>query len=465
MLKTNNEETAPKSVSWMLGGAIVTVTSHQRSGWATITTTRPTGQTSVIAKLENVPLLDLGEDNADLSSLPAFLMANRELRRDINDIHATVQAIEEGEEAEEKDKDDKKDKEEEKKDDKADDGEAKYDVATAKDEFDPAAVDIVTVKPPPPKDEAGANFVWSGATPSQRRKDVTVEPSYLALQLLSSYPNNDLRVPRGILIPPTPKNDRALRGIINTSVINTFKIAVLYAGPGQTNETEILGNVDGSPLFLDFLAGLGRIIRLKGQVDVFTGGLDRENDTDGLYAYAWWDDLAQMIFHAPTLMPNVPHFPEYTNKKRLVGNDYVKIIYNESGADFAFDTIKTSFNFVNIVISPYATRDAADAGSLLASAGPQETFGPRRDEWGGDSEDFFKVVLQVRPGIPDFSPIGEYKLVSRRNLPTLVRQIAHQGNSMAVRFQHVQGAVDAQSAEYITDWRARYQSMQRLRNM
>ncbi|GMK60024.1 hypothetical protein CspeluHIS016_0902410 [Cutaneotrichosporon spelunceum] len=469
MLKANNEEMEPKTVSWMLGGAIVSITSHQRSGWATITTTRPTGQTSVVAKLENVPLLDIGEDDADLATIPAFLMANRELRRDVNDIHATVKTIEEGDEGDDKiEKEKKKEKEEDKKVKEEVDDEGKYDTTTAKKYFDPTAVDIVTAKPPPPKDEAGANFVWSGATPSQRRKDVTVDPSYLALQLLSSYPNSDLSIPRGVLIPQTAKHERAVRGIINTSVINTFKIAVLYVGPGQKNETEILGNVDGSPLFLDFLAGLGRIIRLKGQVDVFTGGMDRENDTDGLYAYAWWDDLAQMIFHAPTLMPNLPHFPEYTNKKRLVGNDYVKIIYNESGADFAFDTIKTSFNFVNIVISPYATRDAADAGSLLSTStsapAPQEP-GPQRDEWGGDSEDFFKVVLQVRPGIPDFSPVGEYKLVSRRNLPTLVRQIAHQGNSMAVRFQHVQGAVDAESAEYITDWRARWRSMRRLRNM
>ncbi|BEI87046.1 hypothetical protein CcaverHIS002_0703920 [Cutaneotrichosporon cavernicola] len=468
MLKTNNQEMAPKTVSWMLGGAIVTVTSHQRSGWATITTTRPTGQTSVVAKLENVPLLQLGEDNADLATVPAFLMANRQLRRDVNDIRSTVKTIEEGDEGESEDEKEKERETEKKANEEGTDDEDKYDTAAAKKDFDPTAVDIVTVKPPPPKDEAAASFVWSGATPSQRRKDVTVDPSYLALQLLSSYPNNDLTVPRGVLIPSTPKHERAVSGIIKTSVINTFKIAVLYVGPGQTNETEILGNVDGSPLFLDFLAGLGRIIRLKGQVDVFTGGMDRENDTDGLYAYAWWDDLAQMIFHAPTLMPNFSHFPEYTNKKRLVGNDYVKIIYNESGVDFAFDTIRTSFNFVNIVISPYATRDAADAGSLLSAStsapAPQE-YGPPRDEWGGDSEDFFKVVLQVRPGIPDFSPVGEYKLVSRRNLPILVRQIAHQGNSMALRFQHVQGAVDSESAEYITDWRTRWRSMQRLRNM
>lgn len=476
MIKSTNQDQVPKSMSWTLGGAIVTVTSHQRSGWATITNTRPTGQTSVVCKLENVPFLELGEDHADLASLPAFLMANREQKRDVNEV--IVEEVEAGGGEGEKSKDSESKDEKEVKD--KEDKEEKKLLA-----FDPKAEGIVTVKPPPAKEEdKGIGYVWSGATPSQRRKDVTVEPSYLALQLLSSYPNADLRVPRGVMIPKDAKFERALRGIDLIPVINTFKIAVLYVGPGQTTETEILGNTDGSPLYLDFLAGLGRIIRLKGQVDVFTGGLDREGDTDGKYAYAWWDDLAQMIFHAPTLMPNLPHFPEYTNKKRLVGNDYVKIVYNESGLDFAFDTIKTSFNFVNIVISPYATRDAADAGSLIRADAPAPgasgstsaaqasgappagaTYGPLIDEWGGDSEDFFKVVLQLAPGIPDFSPIGEYKLVSRKNLPILVRQIAHYANSMAMRFQHIQDAPDAASAEFITIWRARFRAMQRLRDM
>lgn len=438
-----------KTMSWLLGGAIITITSHQRSGWATITTTRATGQTSVVCKLENIPLLGLGETNADMNTVPAVLMANREYQRPA--------AIE----------------------DAPGDGSGST-AGTPKRVASPPAEgneralveSIVSVRSAgePTVDNTISGYVWSGAAPSQRRKDVSIEPSYLGLHLLSSYPNADMNVPRGRPIPQEPKFDRALRGIDNTPVINTMRIAVLYVGPGQKTENEILANSDGSPLYLDFLAGLGRIIRLKGQEDVFLGGMDKENDTDGAYAYAWWDDLAQMIFHAPTLMPS---HPENTLKKRLVGNDYVKIVYNESGQDFKFDTIRTAFNFVNIVISPYATRDVADAGSLMrtdkdgsgssnANSGP---VGPTVDEWGGDSEDFFKVQLQRAEGIPEFSPIGEYKLVSRRSLPVLVRQIANYANSMAIRFQHTQAAPDVASAEYITIWRSRWRAMQRLRDM
>ena len=75
VMSGKGEET--KSTSWMLGGAVITITSHPRSGWATISTTRPTGTTSVVCKLENVPLVGLGEADADLVSLPAVMMANR----------------------------------------------------------------------------------------------------------------------------------------------------------------------------------------------------------------------------------------------------------------------------------------------------------------------------------------------------------------------------------------------------
>jgi hypothetical protein len=77
VMSDEREGEAAKSYSWLLGGAIVTVTSHARTGWATIMTTRPTGSTSIVCKLENVPFLDVGESNADLASLPAFLMATR----------------------------------------------------------------------------------------------------------------------------------------------------------------------------------------------------------------------------------------------------------------------------------------------------------------------------------------------------------------------------------------------------
>ncbi len=55
-------------------------------------------------------------------------------------------------------------------------------------------------------------------------------------------------------------------------------------------------------LHTHFLEGLGRLIYLWGQVNVYNGGLDP--DVDGEYAYAWWDDIGQILFHTATLMPN-----------------------------------------------------------------------------------------------------------------------------------------------------------------
>lgn len=77
VMADDRDGTPPKSLSWLLGGAIITVTSHARSGWASIKTTRPTGTTVLTCKIENVPMLEVGEADADLASLPALLMANR----------------------------------------------------------------------------------------------------------------------------------------------------------------------------------------------------------------------------------------------------------------------------------------------------------------------------------------------------------------------------------------------------
>lgn len=78
VMAEDREGQPTKSQSWLLGGAIITITSHARTGWATVKSIRPTGTTAVVCKVENVPLLDVGEAHADLSSLPAVLMANRD---------------------------------------------------------------------------------------------------------------------------------------------------------------------------------------------------------------------------------------------------------------------------------------------------------------------------------------------------------------------------------------------------
>jgi hypothetical protein len=264
---------------------------------------------------------------------------------------------------------------------------------------------------------------------------------------LSAYPYVSLDAPRGRLIPP---DDRKLQVMIRNldyiPIIDSHSIAVLYVGPGQKDEVDIFSNTDGSPAFLTFMAGLGRLIRLRGQKDVYTGGLDTHSDEDGEYAYAWWDDLSQSVFHAPHLMPNRPVIEgqkEYFSyKKRHVGNDYVHIVFNDSGEDYRFDTVSTQFRFVNVVISAHT------AGVSGSTENPSE-------------HDFFKVTIQKKAGIPEFSPIGDFKLVSAKALPVLVRQIALSANVMAQVFNHVE---TQGNMPYITPWRQRYRTIQRIKD-
>jgi hypothetical protein len=61
---------------WALGNALLTIHANKRTGWGKIETKRPSGTVSMILKLENVPLIGLGNDEADLVSLSAVLVGD-----------------------------------------------------------------------------------------------------------------------------------------------------------------------------------------------------------------------------------------------------------------------------------------------------------------------------------------------------------------------------------------------------
>lgn len=48
----------------------------------------------------------------------------------------------------------------------------------------------------------------------------------------------------------------------------------------------------------------------------------------------------QVLFHVATAMPCSPKDPSCNEKRKYIGNDYVSIVYNDSGADFNIHTIK-----------------------------------------------------------------------------------------------------------------------------
>jgi tuberous sclerosis protein 2 len=223
-------------------------------------------------------------------------------------------------------------------------------------------------------------------------------------------------------------------------VIDTHKVGILYVAPGQTQEAEILRNTHGSPAYTRFLEGIGRLISLRGQVDIYAGGLDP--DEDGEYAYAWWDDIAQILYHTATMMPTKKDDPTSNNKKKHIGNDFVRIVWNDSGLPYRFDTLSTQFQFVNIIVEPH-------------SLGAISAFSNNLHE-----NEYFKITVQHAERMPEFAPVGSFKLISAVNLPLLLRQLSFLADWFASVFARTQG--DTERVDVTTNWQSRLQTIRRF---
>jgi hypothetical protein len=281
----------------------------------------------------------------------------------------------------------------------------------------------------------------------------TVLPSHILLQLFSSIPQS-MDASRPIPLPDDDDaTERTLRVFDRFSVVDDHKAGVIYIGEGQTHEVEILANVSGSGDYVEFLNNLGTLTRLKGAT-FNTQGLDREYDIDGEYTFCWRDRLTEIVFHVTTQMPtNMERDPQIANKKRHIGNDYVNIIFNDSGLPFKYDTFPSQFNAVNIVITP------ASRASFIATreARLQQEEPQRQEDRGSPEQSFYRVQVLSKPGFPEISPASETKMVSLRALPGFIRLLALNA-SVFCQSWHNRAA-----GEHITPWRARLREIKRLR--
>ena len=217
--------------------------------------------------------------------------------------------------------------------------------------------------------------------------------------MLSSYPAH--AGDRRRRFQDVEKLKGLLASIDTTPVIDTHKVGIVYVAPGQTTEQEILANTHGSPAYSRFLAELGRVIKPSNRLEVYTGGLSP--DRHGEYTYAWWDDISQVIYHVATIMPNRDNG---IWKKQEIGNDGVKIIWNDGGTPFALNTIKSQFSLINIIVEPH-------------SIGSRSAYADNRHD-----NEFFKITLQTSPKLPRVTPIGEFKIVSAERLSLVLRHFS-----------------------------------------
>ncbi|XP_063696439.1 tuberin [Culicoides brevitarsis] len=253
-----------------------------------------------------------------------------------------------------------------------------------------------------------------------------ISPSFVFLQLYHSGVLNTQEKP--ILLDPTA--DMSLNLLDYIPPFETHNIGVLYVGPGQcNNEIEIFKNRYGSFRYTQFLCNLGTLVSIREakENNLF---MNLDPDTDGSFTYIWQDDIVHVTFHVATLMPNKEHDPNHiVDKKKHIGNDFVIIVYNESGEEFNLKTIQTQFGYACVIVEPLELNTN-------------------------------RVYIRIKDDLKEFVTPSETKIVSDAAVSLLARQIALHAN-LASRV--AQSLKSKNASPYASNWLDRLRRIKRER--
>uniref|UniRef100_A0A1B0B1R4 Rap-GAP domain-containing protein n=1 Tax=Glossina palpalis gambiensis TaxID=67801 RepID=A0A1B0B1R4_9MUSC len=270
-----------------------------------------------------------------------------------------------------------------------------------------------------------ATFRVFNSSKPQLNAKLCMNPSFVFLQL---YHTGQLQTTDAPIKVPSEQMS-AVNLLDLAPPFETHKIGVLYVGQGQCNNVvEILRNSHGSIRYVEFLRSIGTLVNLKeaAQNNLFvtldTGG------ADGNFTYVWKDDIVQVTFHVATLMPTkLSSDPNCNEKKKHIGNDYVNIVYNESGEEYNLNTISGQFNFACVIVEPLELNTN-------------------------------RIYVKARPEIAKFVCHPEPKIVSDRSAPLLARQLALHANLASLVYQSLQ-----KKNPYASNWLERLRIIKRLR--
>ncbi|CAF1286390.1 unnamed protein product [Adineta steineri] len=129
------------------------------------------------------------------------------------------------------------------------------------------------------------------------------------------------------------------------------KIGLIYQRSDQTLEYDIYSNDFLSIDLLDFLQMLAERVRLKG-FNKYRGDLDIKDDLNGEYSYYVHYKNHEIMFNIAPIIPSTKTNGQCIERKGLVGNAFVCIVFQEPNAEFSPELISGKVTQIYITVQP-----------------------------------------------------------------------------------------------------------------
>ena len=141
--------------------------------------------------------------------------------------------------------------------------------------------------------------------------------------------------------------DKMGRSKTNYTCRHHYKVGVIYIGPGQEKQNDILDNVSGSKDFNNFVESLGWGVDTKTHKGY--GGFMSENQSKKLTYFA--DSTMEVVFHISTRI--LTSSQRGTDVKiQHIGNDDVVVFWSDHWHEYQRSQFRTDFMDIIIVIYP-----------------------------------------------------------------------------------------------------------------
>jgi len=166
----------------------------------------------------------------------------------------------------------------------------------------------------------------------------------------------------------------------------------MYVANGQENLSDIIKNYKASNLFNEFVESLGWQVNLSTHLG-YTGTID-PNTTLGDYGPYYANATTEVLYHVTTQMTSKIEDVQCLYKKRILGNDYVHIVWSEHDRNYRAWTLPSPAVWYVIVIYP------------LKNSG------------------LYRIQIFSKPDLPPIGPLINGLCVDKLTLGPLVRTTA-----------------------------------------